>query len=135
MGCHFLRQGIFLTQGSNRGVPHCMQMLYHLSHQQRPMFVYMCGLPRWHGDKEPACQCKRRKRRGFDPCVRKIPWRRKWKPTLVSLPGKFHGQRSLVGYIQSIGSKRVRHDSAHTHTEYVCTTESLCCTSEINMTL
>ena len=99
------------------------------------MFVYMCGLPRWHGGKESACQCKRRKRRGFDPCVRKIPWRRKWKPTLVSLPGKFHGQRSLVGYIQSIGSKRVRHDSAHTHTEYVCTTESLCCTSEINMTL
>ena len=26
------------------------------------------------------------------------PWRRKWQPTLVSLPGKSHGQRSLVGY-------------------------------------
>ena len=26
------------------------------------------------------------------------PWRRKWQPTLVLLPGKFHGQRSLVGY-------------------------------------
>ena len=30
--------------------------------------------------------------------VGKIPWRRKWQPTLVLLPGKFHGQRSLVGY-------------------------------------
>ena len=30
--------------------------------------------------------------------VGKIPWRRKWQPTPVFLPGKFHGQRSLVGY-------------------------------------
>ena len=28
----------------------------------------------------------------------KIPWRRKWQPTSVFLPGKSHGQRSLVGY-------------------------------------
>ena len=34
----------------------------------------------------------------FDPWVRKIPWRRKWQPTPVLLPGKFHGWRSLVGY-------------------------------------
>ena len=30
--------------------------------------------------------------------VRKIPWRRKWQPTPVFLPGGSHGQRSLVGY-------------------------------------
>ena len=35
---------------------------------------------------------------GFDPWVEKVPWRRIWKPTLVLLPGKFHGQGSLVGY-------------------------------------
>ena len=34
----------------------------------------------------------------FDPCVRKIPWRREWQPTPLFLPGQFHGQRSLVGY-------------------------------------
>ena len=34
----------------------------------------------------------------FDPWVRKIPWRRKWQPTPVSLPGNCHGQRSLAGY-------------------------------------
>ena len=34
----------------------------------------------------------------FNPWVGKIPWRRKWQPTLVLLPGKSHGQRSLVGY-------------------------------------
>ena len=32
-GCHFLLQGIFPTQGSNPGLPHCGQMLYPLSHQ------------------------------------------------------------------------------------------------------
>ena len=35
---------------------------------------------------------------GFDPWVGKIPWRRKWHPTLVLWPGEFHGQRSLMGY-------------------------------------
>ena len=34
----------------------------------------------------------------FDPWVGKIPWRRKWQPTPVFLPGKFHEQRILVGY-------------------------------------
>src|SRR5574341_360011 len=33
VGCHFLLQGIFPTQGSNPGLLHCRQMLYHLSHQ------------------------------------------------------------------------------------------------------
>ena len=36
MGCHFLLQGIFPTQGSNSGLPHCGQTLYHLSHQGIP---------------------------------------------------------------------------------------------------
>ena len=34
--CHFLLQGIFLTQGSKPGLPHCRQTLYHLSHQGSP---------------------------------------------------------------------------------------------------
>ena len=34
----------------------------------------------------------------LDPRVRKIPWSGKQQPTQVFLPGKFHGQRSLVGY-------------------------------------
>ena len=33
MDCHFLLQGIFLTQGSNPGLLHCRQALYRLSHQ------------------------------------------------------------------------------------------------------
>ena len=56
------------------------------------------GFPGGASGKEPACQCRRPKREGFDPWVRKIPWRRAWQSTPVFLPGEFHGQRSLVGY-------------------------------------
>ena len=55
-------------------------------------------LPRWLKGKESACQCRRRRRHQFNPWVRKIPWRRKWQPTPVFLPGKFHGGRSLADY-------------------------------------
>ena len=56
------------------------------------------GLPWWLTGKESACQAG-------DEGVGKIPWRREWLPTPVFLPGEFHGQRSLVGYIQSMGSE------------------------------
>ena len=49
----------------------------------------------WLTGKESACQCRRHR---FDPWVGKIPWRRKWQPIPVFLPGKSHGQRSLTGY-------------------------------------
>ena len=48
--------------------------------------------------KQSTCHYRRYRRCLFNPWVRKIPWRRKWQPTPVLLPGKFHGQRSLVGY-------------------------------------
>ena len=35
---------------------------------------------------------------GFDPWVRKIPWRRAWQPTPVFLPAESHGQGSLAGH-------------------------------------
>ena len=49
-------------------------------------------------DKEPSCQCRRHKRLRFDPWVRNIPCSKKWHPTPVFLPGKFHGQRNLAGH-------------------------------------
>ena len=35
---------------------------------------------------------------GFHLRIEKMPWRREWQPTLVFLPGKSHGQKSLAGY-------------------------------------
>ena len=59
---------------------------------------YSLGFPGGASGKEPACQCRRCKRTGFNPWVGKIPWRRAWQPAPVFLPGESHGQRSLVGY-------------------------------------
>ena len=58
--------------------------------------VYL-GFPGDASGKEPTYQYTH-KRCGFDPWVRKIPWRRAWQPTPVFLPGESRGQRSLVGY-------------------------------------
>ena len=71
------------------------------------------GLPWWLSGKESICQCRRHKRCGFDPWVWKIPWRRKWQPTPVFLPGKCHGQRSLEGY--SPWGSRVKHELVTEH--------------------
>ena len=56
------------------------------------------SFPSGASGKESACQCGRCQRPGLDPWVGKIPWRRKWQPTPVLLPGESHGQRSLAGY-------------------------------------
>ena len=42
--------------------------------------------------------CLKCRRPRFDPWVGKIPWKRKWQPTLVFLPGEFHGWKSLADY-------------------------------------
>ena len=63
--------------------------------------------------KESTCQCRRLKRCGLDPWVRKIPWRRKWQPAPVLLPGEAHGQRGLVGYSHGVTESRT-HLTIHT---------------------
>ena len=60
------------------------------------------------------------------PWVEKIPWRRKWQPTPVFLPGKSHAQRSLVGYgpqgrreldmTELLSAYTHTHTHTHTHT-------------------
>ena len=57
--------------------------------------------------KESACNAGDP---GFDPWVGKIPWRRKWQPTPLFLPGKSHGQRNLLGYLLFMGVAKVRYD-------------------------
>ena len=61
-------------------------------------------LPRW---------CRRCRRLGFDPWVRKISWRRKWQPTPLFWLGEFHRQRrwaghSPRGYKESDTTERLR---------------------------
>ena len=73
--------------------------------------LHFPGLSRWLSGKESTCQGKRH---GFNSWVKKFPWRRKWQPTPVFLPGESHGQRSLVGYSPKDCKKS-------NTTEHVCT--------------
>ena len=49
------------------------------------------GFPGGTSSIEPACQCRRYKKCGFDSWVGKIPWRKAWQPTPVFLPRKSQG--------------------------------------------
>ena len=61
VGCHFLLQETFMTQGLNPDLPHCRQTLYHLSHQG-----YSPGAKLWSG-----CECwSSEQQRGDTPCPR-----------------------------------------------------------------
>ena len=73
--------------------------------------------------------CPQFGRPGFDPWIGKIPWRRAWKPTPGLLPGKFHGQRCLVGY-----SPWGRKESKVTEgTKYTRPKRQACCALEEHM--
>jgi len=63
------------------------------------------GFPGSLADKESASRRPR-----FVSWVGRMPWRRAWQPTPVFLPRESHGQRSLAGYIQSMGLQRVGHN-------------------------
>ena len=54
--CHFLLQGIFLTQGLNPGLLHCRWILYHLSHQRSPRILEWIAYPFSSGSFRPRNQ-------------------------------------------------------------------------------
>ena len=91
--------------------------------------MYIYRLARWLNNNESTCQCKRHKRRGFIPWVRKIPWRSKWQPIPVFWPWipEFMNSRiprteepgGIGGHKKSNTTKRVStcaHTRAHAHT-------------------
>ena len=70
-------------------------VLFHPEHWVHFLFPLSLGLPWW---LRGWSVCLQWGRPGFEPWVGKFPWRRKWQPTPVLLPGESQGQRSLVGY-------------------------------------
>ena len=68
----------------NKGINYCLKP-----------YVYV--VENGASGKEPNCQCRRHESR-VQLLGREDPWRRKWQPTPVFLPGQSYGQRSLVGY-------------------------------------
>ena len=65
--------------------------------QLKQLSTHTCMEQRWASLLAQSSACQYR-RPGFDPRVGKMPWRRKWQPAPVFLPGESHGQRSLAGY-------------------------------------
>ena len=78
--------------------------------------MHITGLLRWLSGKELTCQSRRHRKLGLDPWVGKISWIRIWQPTPVFLPGKFHEQRSLVGYSPWCHKQLDMTEHTHTHT-------------------
>ena len=64
--------------------------------------------------KDPPANAVDTKDSSLIPGSERFPWRRKWQPTPVFLPGKFHRQRSLVGY--SPWGRKELDIIEHTHT-------------------
>ena len=93
-----------------------MAVAFFVSAENKGTAISKKGFPGGTVGKESASQCGRCKRHEFDPWVEKIPWRREWQPTPVFLPGRPHGQRSLVG------SSPWGHKESDT-TECVCVNE------------
>ena len=70
--------------------------------------------------RESTYQYRGCKRWRFNPWVGKIPRRRKWQPAPVFLPGKFHRERNLVGYVHGVTkSWSWLRNRTHTHTQAV----------------
>ena len=88
--CFYVWWNTVIPQGFRENSPNCplCQNIYNL-------MSWMRGFPCSTSGKVSNCQCKRCE---CDPWVGKIPWRRKWQPTPVFLPGESHGERRLVGY-------------------------------------
>ena len=129
LGSLSLLQGIFPTQGLNPGLLYCRRILYELSHRggHKAINWAMCslwiavtfywdacltvGFPGGSDSKESAFNAGDP---GFNPWVRKIPWRREWQLTQAFLPGESHGQRSWQATVHGVansqaGLKRLKH--------------------------
>ena len=100
LGCHFLLQGIFPTQGSNVGLPHFRQILYHLSHQGSPNSIFKkdCkyrGFPGGSVGKESICNAGDL---GSISGLGRSSGGGHGNPLQYSCLENPHGQRSLVNY-------------------------------------
>ena len=84
--CLFMTFAYFFLSLLRYNVKNCLYLRYKT--QGSPSGLAVKNLPAM---QETCRRC------GFTPWVRKIPWSKKWQPSPVFLPGKFHGQRSLSG--------------------------------------
>ena len=98
-------------QSQRRAMPRYVQITIQL--RSFHMLAMWCSKPFKLGGasgKETAANAGVVRDASLIPRWGKIPWRRKWQPTSLFLPGKSYGQRILLGYSSCVC--RVRHDLA-----------------------
>ena len=109
--------------------PYCCKCHCFILFMAGQYYTYVCiymGLFWWLRFLRIHLQCRRS---GFNPWIRKIPWRREWLPTPIFFPGELHRQRNLVGYSpwchkESDTTEQLTHTHTHTCTctcvLYIC---------------
>ena len=120
--CHVVVYGVAKSQTwlSDGTVTTSWKVIFHL-HSSPQMTVTLANIlpensweelsqTQWYSGKEFTCQCRRCKRPGFDPWVRKIPWRRAWQPTPYACLENSMG--TGVWWATSMGLQRVGHNLA-----------------------
>ena len=83
----------------------CTQKMYVFCLYKYLQSAALEGLPRWLSTKESACQSRGQ---GFDPWVGKIPWRRKWQPTPVFLPGHLMDRGAWWATVHGVTKSRTQ---------------------------
>ena len=99
------------THSPSREKPVSKKNLGMASVQWTGLKVLYSGIPlSWASQvangREPASQCRRRRRPGFNPWVRKIPWSRKRQPTPVFLPRKSHDRRAWQATVHRVAKSQ-----------------------------
>ena len=89
------------------------------------LFPLFQGLSWWLRGKESTCQCRRC---GFDPQVGKIPWRRKWQPSIPAwkIPWTEEPGRLQSWGFQRVGSSRTCMDFSRYSPHEKCYSENFC---------
>ena len=109
VGCHFLLEGIFPTQGSNPHLPHCRQMLYPPSHQGSPIYK-----------EKQVCFKKALFKRYKEMKARGLPWwKSAWLPLVGNLPsnivgmGSFHARGTRISHASDNWTHAPQSQSPH----------------------
>ena len=123
VGCHALLQGIFLTQGSNPGLLHCRQILYHWATREAPyIHIHTDTHTDFPGGSDSKASAYNAGDLGSIPGLGRSPREEpRGNPLQYSCLENFHRRRSLVGYSpwslkESDTTERLLFTSLHTHT-------------------
>ena len=91
-----------MHQGFGFTVPVSPGRAQQLTLKKAMATVQRWGFPGGARGKESICQCRRLRKREFDLWIGKIPWRRKWQPTPVFLPGKSMDRGAWLATVHAV---------------------------------